>query len=121
MDNMSGLKPSENNIPKVEPEIVNETSEHIGDKIISENLVECEVPNENTAENIIIDNDNLSDKNLIKHNYLENNKVINPYKTTTSGLMFRSMLYNRRQYFFKNRPSYFFKIIRQAVLCRISS
>merc|ERR1712083_377108 len=59
----------------------------------------------------------------IEHNSREVNTVNNSYQANTSGLMLRTMFqgkYNRRQYFFESRPSYFFKIIRQAVLCRTS-
>ena len=49
---MSSLKPSENDIPRVEPEIVNKTSEHNSDKIISKNLIECKVLNKSTAEDL---------------------------------------------------------------------
>ena len=60
----------------------------------------------------------------IRHNSREVNTVNKSYQATTSGLMHRTMLqgkYNRRQYFFESRPNYFFRIIRQAVLCRTSS
>ena len=60
----------------------------------------------------------------IKHNSKEVNTVNNLYQATISGLMHRTILqgkYNRRQYFFESRPNYFFRIIRQAVLCRTSS
>ena len=59
----------------------------------------------------------------IRHNSREVNTVNKSYQATTSCLMLRTMLqgkYNRRQYFFKSRPSYFFRIIRQAVFCRTS-
>ena len=60
----------------------------------------------------------------IKHTSRKFNTENNLYQANTSGLMLRTMLqgkYNRRQYFFKSRPNYFFRIIRQAVLCRTSS
>ena len=60
----------------------------------------------------------------IKHDSREVNTVNNLYQATTSSLMLRTMLqgkHNRRQYFFESRPNYFFRIIRQAVLCRTSS
>ena len=60
----------------------------------------------------------------IKHTSRKFNTENNLYQANTSGLMLRTMLqgkYNRRQYFFESRPNYFFRIIRQAVLCRTSS
>ena len=60
----------------------------------------------------------------IKHTSRKFNTINNLHQASTSGLMLRTMLqgkYNRRQYFFKSRPNYFFRIIRQAVLCRTSS
>ena len=59
----------------------------------------------------------------IEHNSREVNKVNNSYQATAPGLVLRTMFqgkYNRRQYFFESRPSYVFRIIRQAVSCRTS-
>ena len=65
VDNMSGLKNSENpgpvsNMPGLKP------SEHNSDKIISKNLIECEVLNKSTAEDIVINSDKIISKNLIE-------------------------------------------------------
>ena len=60
----------------------------------------------------------------VKHTSRKFITVNNLYQATTSGLMIRKILqgeYNRRQYFFESRPNYFFRIIRQAALCRTSS
>merc|ERR1711940_274269 len=88
---MSGLKPSENDIHKVEPEIVNETSEHNSDKIISKNLIECEVLNKSTAEDIIINSDKIISKNLIECKVLNKSTaediIINSDKTISKNLI----------------------------------